>query len=559
MQNTCNQCGLKFQVPDEDLKFYKKLVVKVDGKVFEMPPPNLCFFCRHQKRLAFRNEVNLYHRKCDKTGRQIISMYSQDKPFRIYDQHVWWGDEWDPLEYSRDFDFSRTFFEQYRDLQLQVPRMSLNNINPENSDYCNLALNNKNCYLVFTADNNQDCAYLRFSDRNYRCFDCTYTYDSTDCFECMDMEKCNGCSFSQKCINSSGVFMCYNMIGCHDCIGCANLRNKQYYIFNEKFSREKYEKKKKEFNLSSHSGFLVFKKVYTDFLVKQPRKYLELVNCENSLGDYLRDCRNCQLCYNGFGLEDCKYMINCWKAKDCYDWDFVAATGSELCHEMASCAYNMVNCHFCSGCWENCSNIYYCELCLRSKDLFGCIGLRNKRYCILNKQYSREEYERLVAEIVRHMEKSGEWGEFFPIELSAYAYNETLAHEYFPLDKANVQSKGLKWHDDETEKMYKGPKYEIPDDAKTTDEEICRQILVCEKTGKPYKIIPQELRFCTIKDLPLPRIAPREREGLRLRLRNPWTVYSRKCDMCAVDIKTTYSPNRSELVFCEKCYNKVLI
>ncbi|MDA1060386.1 MAG: hypothetical protein O3B47_01185 [bacterium] len=556
MQKTCKQCGSGFQIPQEDMEFYKRIAVKVGDKKIEMPSPTLCFACRHQKRLAFRNEMFLYHRKCDHSGKQIISMYSPDKPYQIYDQHIWWSDDWDPFEYGQEFDFSRPFFEQYRELQLKVPRMSVNNINAENSDYCNLSLNDKNCYLVFTADDNEDCAYGRFFDRNYRSFDCDYTYDSIDCYECMDMAKCNGCSYSHKCVNSSGLFLCYNMIGCHDCIGSANLRNKQHYIFNESYTPEEYEKKKADMALSTHSGLENARKQYEESLEKQPRKYLEIVNCEDSLGDYLRDCKNAQYCYNGFGLEDCKYMINCWKAKDCYDWDFVGATGSELCHEMGSSAYNMVNCHFCNGCWENCSEIYYAELCLNSKNLFGCISLRHKQYCILNKQYSREEYEELLPRIIEHMKNSGEWGEFFPIELSTFAYNETVAAEYFPLEKAESEKRGWGWIDDDTGKMYSGPNYEIPDDIKDVEDGICKEILICEETGKPYKIIPQELRFCKMKGLPVPKVSPRQRHKSRMTLRNPLHLWERKCDKCNADIRTTYEPKRPEPVYCEKCYRE---
>jgi hypothetical protein len=39
-------------------------------------------------------------------------------------------------------------------------------------------------------------------------------------------------------------------------------------------------------------------------------------------------------------------------------------------------------------------------------------------------------------------------------------------------------------------------------------------------------------------------------------LRNPRKLFDRKCDKCWVKIKTTYSPDRKEIVYCESCYNK---
>src|SRR3989339_596320 len=233
MNKTCAQCKKQFEISDEDKAFYKKIAVKIGNETFEMPEPNMCFACRHQRRLAFRNEMSLYNRKCDKTGKQIISMYSQDKPYKVYDQEVWWGDDWNPLEYGRDFDFSKSFFEQFAELQKEVPRMSLNNINAENSEYCNLAMGNKDSYLVYTADYNDKCAYLRFGVKNYQCFDCYYTDNSNECYEGVELDQCTRCFYTYKAKNCSGLISCYNIMSCHDCIGCANLVNKKNCIFNQ--------------------------------------------------------------------------------------------------------------------------------------------------------------------------------------------------------------------------------------------------------------------------------------------------------------------------------------
>lgn len=81
------------------------------------------------------------------------------------------------------------------------------------------------------------------------------------------------------------------------------------------------------------------------------------------------------------------------------------------------------------------ARVYYIYSCFYSSDLFACIGLRNKQYCIFNKQYTKEEYELLVAKIIAHMQKTGERGEFFPAQISPFGYNETMAMEFFPLSK----------------------------------------------------------------------------------------------------------------------------
>ena len=83
----------------------------------------------------------------------------------------------------------------------------------------------------------------------------------------------------------------------------------------------------------------------------------------------------------------------------------------------------------------------YC--CQNVSNLFGCVGLRNKEYCILNKQYTKEEYEKLVAKIIQQMQKTGEWGQFFHPALSPFGYNETVAEEYYPSTAEQVRKQGF--------------------------------------------------------------------------------------------------------------------
>jgi len=62
------------------------------------------------------------------------------------------------------------------------------------------------------------------------------------------------------------------------------------------------------------------------------------------------------------------------------------------------------------------------------------MGLRNKSYCIFNKQYTQEEYETLVPQLIEKMKADGEWGFFSPAAAS-FPYNDSLAMEYFPVSK----------------------------------------------------------------------------------------------------------------------------
>jgi len=99
MQKKCKKCTQNFEITNQDLEFYKKISPKFDWKVYEISAPTLCPDCRQQRRLSFRNERNLYRRKCDATGKSIISIYSPDKEYKVYNSDFWWSDKWDAMDY----------------------------------------------------------------------------------------------------------------------------------------------------------------------------------------------------------------------------------------------------------------------------------------------------------------------------------------------------------------------------------------------------------------------------------------------------------------------------
>ncbi len=163
---------------------------------------------------------------------------------------------------------------------------------------------------------------------------------------------------------------------------------------------------------------------------------------------------------------------------------------------------------------------YYCDSCYSGNShLFGCVGLRGKSYCILNKQYSKGEYEALVPQIIEHMQADGEWGEFFAAKTSPFGYNETIAQEYFPLTRDEALARGFNWSD------YRAPlpvvTKTIPADKLPTDitkipDDILNWAIICEVTDRPFKIIPQELEFYRKFGLSVPRRHPDQRHVDRL-------------------------------------------
>ena len=144
---SCTLCGSQFEISQEDMEFYDRVSPTFDEKKAQIPPPEHCPNCRFRRRLMFRNDRHFYNRKSDYSGKDIITFYSPDKPYKVFDRDEWWADTWNPLDFGRDVDFSRPFLEQFQELRLEVPRVNLIQSNTENSNYTNHALNMKNCYL----------------------------------------------------------------------------------------------------------------------------------------------------------------------------------------------------------------------------------------------------------------------------------------------------------------------------------------------------------------------------------------------------------------------------
>jgi hypothetical protein len=550
---SCKQCTSAFEITSDDLAFYEKVSPEFKGKKEPIPPPTLCFSCRLRRRLAHRNERKLYHRKCDQTGRQIISLYAPGKEVVVYDQKEWWGDGWDPREYGQAFDFNRPFFEQFAELRRKVPRMALLQEHNENSDYTSNVSHLKNCYLLFSSDFNQDCCYGIWIERCRDCFDNFMLDECERTYESVFSRKIYGSSFayfSIDCRDSAFLFDCH---GCADCFMCWGLRNKQYHIANVPYSKEEYLAKRAEFPLTSRENLEACKQQFADLLKKAAHPAVwQRGRISESTGDFLADVQHCVDCFEVREGRDCTRVFSGFKVKDIADSNHVMG---ELAYENSECFPTPQHAAFNMNSYSG-ADLYYCDLCMNNcRDLFGCVGMKYAQYCILNTQYTEQEYTELVPKIIEHMRTTGEWGEFFPIALSLFGYDESGAQDHFPLTEEEVRRNDWPWYgEQEKAAQYLGPSVEVPDDIRSVDDDLCGKILICEASGKPYKIIPQELKFYRSMGLPVPRRSPDQRNKDRHAYRSPLRLWKRTCAKCKKEIKTSYQPSRPEIVYCENCY-----
>lgn len=480
----------------------------------------------------------------------MISLYSPEKKLTVYCSDCWWGDGWDGRDFGREFDFSRGFFEQFYELQCATPRLGLLNTRAENSAYCSNTIGNKNCYLLFGGDFNEDSFYSIFS---FHCKDASdllwvthseLCYDCVDCREGYNLRYCQG---AHGCRDSAFLFDCRNV---SQCFGCVGLRNKEYHIFNKPYSKKDYEKKVASFRLDTWSGVQHMKREFAAFKLNFPHRAAVIVNSENCTGDFIENSRNSVNCFDVFeGIEDVRDAICVGGLKDSLSLSH-GGYQSELLYEMMSVAGGY-QCAFGTYVWYA-REAYYCDTVLHSKSLFGCTNLKRAEFCLLNKPYSESEYTALKARVILHMKKTGEWGLFFPMGKSLFAYDETAANDFFPLSKSEALKRGLLWRDEELHG--EGTGATIPDSIHDVTDDLVGQRLVCERTCRPYKLVSQELKLYHRLTVPVPRFASETRHRLRLDQRNPRHLWTRSCTKCDATIQTVYAPERPEQVVCEACY-----
>jgi len=486
---------------------------------------------------AYRNENSYHSRSCDKCDKKIISIFPADSPQTVYCQECWWSDDFDPLTYGQDFDFERPFFEQYAELMRKVPMVAMVVGDSENSDYTNYAMWNKNCYMVSSSDYNQDCLYSTYIFRSSDCADCTFSSDCELCYEGVDVKKCYRTAFLQECSNCSDTFFSYGCKGCQNCIGCVNLRNKNYHLFNKPCSKEEFEEAKVGI-FASYKSAMKFREEFRKFRLGFPHKFASIDSSENSTGDHLTGCKNCENCFDLVDSQDCQNCILGINAKDCTD--SIGVPDAELCHQVVGCPanYDVKNSMLI---WPKSSYLEYCMFTRASDHCFGCVSLRKNQYCILNKQCTREEYEKLLPRIIEHMKATDEYGQFFPIEISPFAYNETAAQDYFPLTREEATAQGYGWLDETAAAA----------DAKQARAENAQTCAACQSQ---FRQIKQEQELYSKLGMPAPSHCFHCRHKARLAQRNPRQTWERSCDACDAQVKSSYSQERQEQVQCEECY-----
>ena len=565
----CNLSWQDFPIYQSDLEFYDKMSPTFDineeyakeflekngdvkdsfeykdGKLkAKLPTPTLCPEEREAQRFVFRNENHLYRWKCSYSWKDIITTISPDKKYIVYDEKFRWWDERTP-EKIENINFEKSFFNTMSEVIRKTPVWWKFVQRNENSEYVNITGNSKDSYMCFASYDLNKCYYVQDGTYSNNCVDCLFIDYCENCYDCVKINHCYWLSHCDNCINCSNSSYLFNCEGCHDCFNCANLHNQSYCINNKQYTKEEYLKL-----LPTLKPSLMEKSVI----------WCNIKNSDNSFWNNIINCKNCYFIWTWTECSDIKYTSYEIQAEDCFD----SFCNSKHCIYTVSCwvSYNcgyifygdsLRNCRYCGNC-NNCSNCFWCN------------WIRNKEYHIFNKQYSKEEYNKIVPEIIAHMVRDWEWWEFFNPQLSYYWYNESMSMDYHPLSKEEALKRWYKWSD------YESPMPHVEKTVKWKDlptqgcktikekkpeilEKILNYAVICEVSWKPFRVTKQEIEFYIKHNLPLPTKHPDIRHQERFSRNDPVTLHLIHCDKCAEEMLSVHLPSEWKRVLCENCFN----
>lgn len=532
ISSRCAITNEPFSIAPDELKYLS---------TYDIPAPSLGPHERLRRRFTFRHGGRLSRTTCAGTGRSIVSMYaplpSSAPTLSVYESSYWWSDQWSGETFARDYDFNRSFFSQFAELFAAVPHISLINTNCENSYYTSHAINCRNCYLLIGAVGSDGAQYGYFIINCRDTFDGLSLHQCELCYDGVSSLRCYGCisfSNSRDCTDCLFIEDCQS---CTNCIACVGLHGKSYYVLNQPVDKAKFEEIRRSLHLSRRGGSAAMEQSFEELKRTTPRLASHLYQCEDCSGDMLGESRRCFESFDSERCEQCRHVAFSSDSFDSYDCNFNGGGGVRHSYQCVSTLGT--ECHFSAIAWF-CTNVAYSIECVHSHDLFGCVGLKRAEYCILNKRYPKEQYLALRAKIIQQMRSAGEWGEFFPASQALFAYNDSIADLYLPLQREAALRQGYRWNDDISLGTVTGNV--VPEELSSVQDSILDQTLQCEVTGKLFKINAAELAFYRKMGLALPAICPEERHRRRLQRRHSFKLFPAQCTITGQRIDSIYPP-----------------
>lgn len=489
-ERTCSLTGEKWMMTDEEIGWYK---------AFNVPPSTVSPQTRWKYHGLWYVGYQYWYQAHPVTGKPIVCTVHPSTGIKVLPDVEWFQKDF--FDAGRDYDAAKSFFEQWRVLQLAVPMpASRNHVEPVNS-------------IAFVSQGDEDSYFVGASKTKRTLYahaatdveDSAEVYESSklqNCYNVVDSSRLHLCLFaraSYDCINSAFLFDCRN---CEFCFGVTNKRNKKYVWFNEQLTKDEWEKRRAAVDLGSRNVVTEYLQKFND-LVKDQAIWPENFNdhAVESNGEYLfktTRVKDSYLC--GEGAVD-QYSCNFSIGNSEHDaFSGYAVNGSDFYYSASGGGRGQKFCFL----TIRSDNMEYCLLCYNSRDCFGCVGLQRKQFCIFNKQYTEEEYWKRVDELKCAMLERGEYGEFFPAGYSPSYWADSGAPSWFGATEADVRAMGSMMYEPESNGAIGNdlvdpsrlkPSMDVPDHIDQLTDDWAGVPLLDAACGRRFSYIKPEVAF----------------------------------------------------------------
>lgn len=547
-----SHCEGEFEINNEDITFLKMLKV---------PPPNFCPTCRRIRRTGYMGILQLFKRACDapEHSESMISIFPAECPFPVYDYKYFIGEEFDPFSYGVEYQADESPVEVLYNLRKIFPVPSFLNRDPGsvNSEYSNGGRSTKNVYYAGGCFYSENVWYSSLVNKSKDVMDSRDLHKADHVYACMQSDNLYKTSFvysSKDCTDSMFLFDCRNT---NECFGCVGLRNAKHCVWNQQLSPDEYKEFMQSIYPLTREKIKDFLDKFKELIKTKPINASMNIGCENVDGVSLENCKNLSDVNLAENSENVRHADGLLSHNTSMDVLF-SGGNSSLLYSSVNVGSQSSHVKFSAYC-KFCTNSEFIFNCKNVDNCFMCFGLQDKSYCILNKQYSKEEYHKIVDEIKVEMMKRGEYADGVGLEFSPQPYNFSHGTISYPLpDEQIIKLGGFIASDPDINigDMHVVSVADIPKTIEDTTDDILNVAIKCSVSGRSFKIIASELEFLRKMKIPIPEVHP------SIRIKNLFSSlplgikYRANCNKCNKEMYSLFNPKDGYNLYCEKCYQQ---
>ena len=551
-ERTCAALGTKWHMDEEEIEMYRK---------YNVPPSKYHPITRMKLMKSYFVLFDFWYNKNAETGETIISTTHPASGVKVLPDKEWFQRSFD--EHARDVDMSRLVFDQIYDLMRDVPQAAnYNYVLPENS-LAFISLGDQDSFFVLACVSKRTC-YAMNSYNVEDSAELTLASNVYNSYNVVHSSRIHNCRFLRECYDCVNCDFCFDVRNCESCFGATNKRNAKYLWFNEQLSKEEWEKRRSEVDLASYEERLSYENKFKELMGTAVWPENFNIKAENCTGEYITDANNIKDGYYvmdgshdvvqasylfGVPSNNCHYAVASIGSSDCY-----YSLGTK------NCSWNK----FALSIVTNCIDSEYCSSCQDIENCFGCVGLKKKKFCIFNKQYTEGEYWQKLDEIKCKMLDEGEYGDYPPMSFSLQYVQRSGAPIVYGATIEELKKMGANLFDADADGA-DGPEIDpstiksVDDISDRVDESIIGKPFMDEVYGRRFAYLKPEMKLYEKLEVAPPRNHPTRRINELYAEMNIAVFEEMNCSKCNKDIRVGKNRNYpTREVYCKECYLKHL-